>query len=353
MSSPIPGDRTPAVIGDLPPGPKSIGPFAWVLFGLIFAAMIGVGAAGGYATYSNMVKEFANSGTAIGIVAVGEGATLIMGLTLLALTLISRPYPTPLRLGLWLIPLAGSAVGLAVAPDLKTRVVYALTPLAMTVAAEVLGFVSRSIVVTQTGVDAESRRRTADTSRLLAFHRARSQNHPWKWVKSFSGLRSWMLLRKVGQGDMETGVELTVIARIRLTEGASSALADMYRITPDTGGHALSGGADTLALEGGQEADKTPILPDSYPDKEEDTAGQTPDTIPDDWAELLSTTSGTADAVRTLRDKGCPPADTVRLLADTYPDWTQDTIKRTVRRIYGAADNPGQQPGQQPGQTTD
>jgi hypothetical protein len=205
-------------------------PAAWIL-GLIFLVMAGVGTAGAYGTYRNMDTAF-GSGTALGVVAAGEGATAVLGLTLIGLTLISRPYPLALRLGLWLIPLAGSATGAAVAPDDRHAVIYATTPLAMTVAAELAGYLARSIVVHRTGVDAEADRRTGETLRLIEFHQARSQHHPKDATRSRSQRAAWRLAKQLGKGGTAVGTALPTAYADRTADAALAALDALYGRTP-------------------------------------------------------------------------------------------------------------------------
>lgn len=70
------------------------------VLGLAFAPMLATGAVGGYGTYSN-IKGAYNSGTALGAVAAGEGATAVLALVLLGLTMLGQPSPTVVRAGLW------------------------------------------------------------------------------------------------------------------------------------------------------------------------------------------------------------------------------------------------------------
>ncbi|MFF3911559.1 hypothetical protein ACFYZJ_37785 [Streptomyces sp. NPDC001848] len=201
---------------------------------LILAAatlpMIGAGVAGAVGTYSNITSVFHRSATALGVVAAGEGATLVLALVLVGLTMLGQAAPAPVRLGLWLLPASASITGAIVAPHPTDAVIFAVTPLAMTVSAEGLGLLARRIVVHRTGVDMEAQRRNAETVQRLAYHRARAANHPSKGARWRSERASWRLAKRVGVGDGELGTQLVQVQRERLTEGADAALADMFGV---------------------------------------------------------------------------------------------------------------------------
>jgi hypothetical protein len=189
--------------------------------------MIGAGGLGAWGTYANITSVFHRTGTAAGVVAAGEGATLVLALVLVGLTMLGQPSPLAVRAGLWLLPASAAITGAVVAPGARDAVVFAITPMAMTVSAEGLGLLARRIVIRTTGIDAEAQRRNAATLRRLAYHRARAERHPWTWVRKYSALRAWRLMGRAGDGDMQLGSGLVTVQRERLTEGASTALADM------------------------------------------------------------------------------------------------------------------------------
>lgn len=195
--------------------------------------MIVVGGFGGWGTYTNIVSEFGRAATAAGAVAGGEGLTLILALVMIVLTMFGQSSPTAVRVGLWLAPLAASTMGVAVADSLTERIVYALTPLGMCGAAEGLGLLARRVVVYSTDVDAEAERRNAAILRRIAFHRARAERHPWKWVRKVSELVAWRLIGRLGHGDATLGSALTDVQNIRIVEGANTALAAMLSNTPE------------------------------------------------------------------------------------------------------------------------
>lgn len=185
------------------------------------------GALGAWGTYTNIADVFDRSATALGVVAAGEGATFVLALVLVGLTMLGQSAPAPVRVGLWALPAVASFTGLVVARTATEAVVFAVTPMAMTVSAEGIGLVARRIVVYRTGVDAEAQRRNADTVRALAYHRARAVNHPSDWARKHSKKAAWRLARRVGVGDQQLGDQLTGIQREKLSEGADLALVDM------------------------------------------------------------------------------------------------------------------------------
>mgnify|MGYP001766154010 CR=1 FL=1 len=129
---------------------------------------------------------------------------------------------------MWLAPVSASSIGITIAGNAREAAVYAVTPLAMSGAAEGLGFIARSIVVYRTGVDAEVMRRNADAARQLAFHHAVAEGHPGAWKRKVAQRRYWRLARHVGVGDTQLGDGLVDVQRVRVRNGADTALASMY-----------------------------------------------------------------------------------------------------------------------------
>ncbi|MFF1557050.1 hypothetical protein [Streptomyces sp. NPDC058279] len=242
------------------------------VLGLAFAPMIATGAAGGYGTYSN-IKGAYNSGTALGAVAAGEGATAVLALVLLGLTMLGQSSPAVVRAGLWALPAAASAMSAVAAPDGPRTVIYAITPLGMSVSAEGMAFLARRIVVHVDGRDAESEARAAAVVQALAYHRARAANHPDEKVRKRSDRASWRLARKVGTADTTFGARLLDVQRERITTGADVALGDMFAITvtppiePVTAGRDAVTAAVTPALPPVLEPQALPAVPpaDSAP----------------------------------------------------------------------------------------
>lgn len=194
--------------------------------------MAAVGVGGAIGTYANAAAVLHRKETALGVVAAGEGATLVAALVMIVVTMLGQAAPRIVRAALWLLPLTASVMGLAIAPTLNEAVVFALTPLAMTASAEGISFLARRIVVHRTGVDIEAQQRNATVMRQIAYHRARAERHPWKWVRKRSTLKVWRLLSQAGEGDAQLGAGLVTVQRTRLTEGANDALGELLTGSP-------------------------------------------------------------------------------------------------------------------------
>ncbi|MFJ6306221.1 conjugal transfer protein [Streptomyces althioticus] len=192
-----------------------------------FVPMLATGVFGGIGTYSNIGHAY-GKGTALGALAAGEGATAVLALVLLGLTMLGQSSPRIVRVGLWALPAAAAVMGAMAAPALGRTVIYALTPMGMSVSAEGMAFLARRIVVHTDGRDAENERRTADLVQALAYHRARAAHHPSNRIKKRSERKSWRLARKVGVGDATLGSRLLDVQRDRVTAGADAALASMF-----------------------------------------------------------------------------------------------------------------------------
>ncbi len=205
---------------------------SWVL-GTAAAVMVAVGVAGAVGTFSNALTEFGRKATAAGVVAAGEGLTLILALTMLGLTLLGQSSPVWVRVGLWIAPLAACGIGLSLASNVTEAVVYGTTPLGMSGAAEGLGLIARRVVIYTTGVDAEAQRRNADAVQQLAYQRAVAEGHPDEDVREAALRKAWDVAESVGRGDQALGGALVEVQRLRLREGADTALASMYRGRPE------------------------------------------------------------------------------------------------------------------------
>ncbi|XVV35454.1 conjugal transfer protein [Streptomyces sp. CA-100214] len=208
-------------------------PLSKVQIGVLTAAfvpMLATGVVGGIGTYSNIGHAY-GTGTALGALGAGEGATAVLALVLLGLTMLGQSSPRVVRVGLWALPAAAAIMGAMAAPDPGRTVVYALTPMGMSVSAEGMAFLARRIVVHTDGRDAENERRTADIVQALAYHRARAAHHPVSRVRKRSDRASWRLARKAGVGDAALGSRLLDVQRDRITDGADAALAAMFGST--------------------------------------------------------------------------------------------------------------------------
>ncbi|MFJ4475230.1 conjugal transfer protein [Streptomyces xanthochromogenes] len=205
-------------------------PLTKVQIGVLTAAfvpMLATGVIGGIGTYSNIGHAY-GTGTALGALGAGEGATAVLALVLLGLTMLGQSSPRVVRIGLWALPAAAAVMGAMAAPDPGRTVIYALTPMGMSVSAEGMAFLARRIVVHTDGRDAENERRTADIVQALAYHRARAAHHPVSRVRKRSDRASWRLARRVGVGDAALGSRLLDVQRDRITDGADAALASMF-----------------------------------------------------------------------------------------------------------------------------
>ncbi|MFJ8824449.1 conjugal transfer protein [Streptomyces sp. NPDC102467] len=203
-----------------------------IVLGAAFVPMLATGAFGGIGTYSNISGAY-GKGTALGAVAAGEGATAVLALVLLGLTMLGQASPRIVRLGLWALPAAASAMAPMAANDPGTTVIYAITPMGMCVSAEGMAFLARRIAVHTEGRDAEGERRAVEIVQRLAYHRARAANHPDEKIRERSDRASWRLARKVGSGDVTLGSPLLDVQRERVTIGADAALGAMFHLTPD------------------------------------------------------------------------------------------------------------------------
>lgn len=264
------------------------------VLGAAAVIMVAVGAAGAAGTFSNALAEFGRQATAIGIVAAGEGLTLVLAVTMLGLTLLGQSAPTWVRVGLWIAPLAACGIGLSLASTPTEAVVYATTPLAMSGAAEGLGLIARRVVIYTTGIDAEAQRRTAAAVQQLAYHQAAADRHPDKDTRDSSLRKSWALAKRVGVGDQVLGAGLVDVQRVRLREGADAALASMY------GGTAVARSQKDLTNT--RPASATEVLRERFAEMDPADAirlarDARPDAPPAELAHLLGTYGVPVDAV--------------------------------------------------------
>lgn len=265
-----------------------------VVLGAAAILMVAVGGFGGWGTYSNAVSEFHRQATAAGVVAAGEGLTLILGMVMLGRTMLSQASPAVVRAGMWLAPVSASCIGVTIASDAREAAVYAVTPLAMSGAAEGLSFIARSIVVYRTGVDAEALRRNADAARQLAYHRAVADGHPGQWKQKIARRRYWRLAKHVGVGDAELGAGLVDVQRVRVRDGADAALAGMY-------GQTVTAAVEEAA-EPSRPATATEVLRQRFAEMDPADAirlahDARPDAPPAELASLLVTYGVTVDPV--------------------------------------------------------
>lgn len=291
--------------------------------------MIAVGAGGAIGTYANAAAVLHRKETALGVVAAGEGATLVAALVMIVVTMLGQSAPRVVRAALWLLPAAASVMGLAIAPTATEAVVFALTPLAMTASAEGISFLARRIVVHRTGVDVEAQRRDSAIARKMNWHQASADHHPSKWQRKRSRYAAWRLANKVGGNDAGIRDGLTAVQRERIVQGADKALAEMFglpiasptAIAPDASGQP-DNEADTASGHAETDAVTASLTgPDTRPDS------------PDPLSEIAKAASGPSDLVRSLATHGVPKDALVSEAVRLRPDMVADSIRRTAKRL--------------------
>ncbi|USH45445.1 hypothetical protein SEA_ASIS_70 [Streptomyces phage Asis] len=187
---------------------------------LACAPMAAVGAAGAVATFVNMDRILKSGASAAGMVAAGEGATLICALVALAVTLMGQHTPPVVRLGMWLLPLVAAVAGVALASGTNEKIMMAVTPMAMTAAGEGVSFVARRVVAHRTGTDIEQQRRSG----LLLWHANRAKNGG-AIGRRISQAAVWRLTKAFAETDAQLSVQLGEIQRYRIADGADVNLA--------------------------------------------------------------------------------------------------------------------------------
>ncbi|XUL89711.1 hypothetical protein ACQ86D_26350 [Streptomyces galilaeus] len=279
-----------------------------VVLGTATFVMAAVGGLGAWGTYTNAAAEFHRQATAAGVVAAGEGLTLILALIMLGRTMLGMASPPVARAGMWVAPVSASSIGLAIANDVREAAVYAVTPLAMSGAAEGIGFIARSIVVYTTGRDAEADRRNAATVQQLAYQQALSTGHPDPGKQQDATRKAWKLIGKVGVGDQQLGADLVEVSRDKLTAGAGHAMDQMLALP----------GPDAPAVEPApvkaRPANATEALRGHLADMDPAdailfAAAARPDAPPAELAAILSTYGLTVDPVAVALVLGKQPPE--------------------------------------------
>lgn len=190
--------------------------------------ILAVGVMGGIGTYSNLSKVY-GEGTALGALAAGEGATAVMAMILLITTALGQSAPRPVRVGLWLLPMAAAAMAATAATGLGQTIVYAITPMAITASAEGLAFLTRRVVIHQVGRDVEAQARAAAVLKDLAYYQAVAAGHPDEKERKKAVTKSWKLARRVGGGgDVSLAADLMDVQRERIGQSADIALSRMF-----------------------------------------------------------------------------------------------------------------------------
>lgn len=255
------------------------------VLGIAAVVITVVGGVGAWGTYTNTLAAFHRQATAAGVVAAGEGLTLILALIMLGRTMLGQSSPAVVRGGMWLTPVSASCIGLTIASSPREAAVYAVTPLAMSGAAEGLGFIARSVVVYTTGRDAEADRRNAVTVQQLAYQQALSARHPDENKRKSATKKAWTLIGRVGIGDQQLGEGLVDVSRDKLTAGAGQAMDEML---------ALAAPAAQPDAPAPRSASATEVLRDRFTtmdpaDAIQFAAAARPDAPPAELATILST----------------------------------------------------------------
>lgn len=275
---------------------------------LTAAPMAVVGISGGVATYVNMNNVLGREASAMGLVAAGEGATLIAALVALSVTLMGQHTPAVVRLAMWLTPLIAAATGVALAPNHNEAVVMGVTPLAMTAAGEGIAFVARRVVAFRTGVDVEQQRRSG----LLLWHANRAVNGG-KLGRKLSKAAVWRLSKSFASTDADLSDQLGGIQRVRIAEGADVNLSRVLSgslESPSKSPAALP--AAPTAPAGYEDLSGLPTLPERAPQ---------PELAPVLNAEAVSLVKvGPAAPVNEAEDGG-------------LPEWMRDAMDEAEARV--------------------
>ncbi len=202
---------------------NSFGKGKIALVSAIVAPIAAIGLAGTVASFYNFTDFLdGNAASALGLVAAGEGATLVCALVMLLLTVLGRPTPGAVRAGLWLLPIVAAAVGATLASGLNMKVTAGITPLAMTVAGEGIALVMRNVVAYRTGVDLEANRRAG----LMVWH-VRRANSGGVLGKKLSKRAVWRLARQFAATDSQVSVQLADVQRYRIADGMDAGMANI------------------------------------------------------------------------------------------------------------------------------
>ncbi|WP_234338267.1 conjugal transfer protein [Streptomyces sp. NRRL F-5727] len=317
---------------------RELGTLQRVVLGAAFVPMLVTGGAGGFGTYTN-IKAAYGSGTAVGAVAAGEGATAVLAIVLLGLTLLGQSSPRVIRAGLWALPAAAAAMSATAATTLGEVVIYALTPMGMTASAEGAAFLARRIVVYRDGRDAEAEAHAADLVQAIAYQRAMAERHPDPKVRKKAELEYWKLGKKVGAGDIVLGTRLVDVQREKVTAGAHAALADMFGAT--TAAPVLTGPVEpeqTVTVE--LEVDRSTRPVDPVNAEESEWAGTERSTSDQPLPALAP---APADPGPTDEEESTPPAaveSTGRVAVKVVAAEQSARPERVTRRVPDVAKTP-------------
>ncbi|WP_371592580.1 hypothetical protein [Streptomyces virginiae] len=210
-----------------PPQRKELTSLQITTLRVIGVAVVLVGAGGAYGTFHNMAAVFGDD-AAWGIVAASEGATLMAAMIAVGLTVLEQPVHWLVRFAMIGVPVAAASSAFFVAPTRSAAVAFAVTQLAMVVAAEGGALLARSAVTHVTGIDPTALKRNADVAQRLNYHYAAAERHPSRIRRWLSLREAWRLARQAGAGDNALAEGLVVEQRGRIVQGAGVALGAMF-----------------------------------------------------------------------------------------------------------------------------
>lgn len=190
-----------------------------IILGLTAVPMVATGVAGAVATYTNMDKVLHSSATSLGLVAAGEGATLVAALVMLSLTLLGQSTPLAVRSALWLMPMLAAGTGATVATNHRDSLIMAVTPMAMTVSAEGLGLVCRRVVAFSTGAE------RSNGEFLWQANRARNSRNPITRWRANAAV--WRNVRDTTASDGELGAKIDQVRRDAVTAAVQGELSQV------------------------------------------------------------------------------------------------------------------------------
>jgi hypothetical protein len=313
---------------------------AWVL-GLTVAPMLAVGIFGGVGSFHNLTGAY-GSGTAMGAVAAGEGATAVLALLYVVTTLLGQVASRAIRMGLYALPASAAAMAATAATGPGQTIVYALTPMAITAAAEGLAFLVRRAVVYTDGRDAEAEARASRIIRDLNFHQSRSIAHPDEKIRAKSEKRKWKLAAKVGAGDVSLGTALLDVQHTRIVQGADVALQQIFQPYADTA-------APGLALPAASASTAPALLPASAGDAtaprdrdttvQAETSGYPAQTAPEQAGEARNDRPALALVPMKKDKKPSISSDVRQMVKDGVSD-VRHVVDAIATRHGRAADDP-------------
>ncbi|PWI05507.1 hypothetical protein DIZ27_38915 [Streptomyces sp. NWU339] len=221
------------------PTPRDLSRWQVVVLSVAAVPMVVAGVLGAWSTYGNIVSVFHRSTAALGVVGFGEGGTLVLAVVMVALTMLGQATPPLVRVGVWVVPAVASATGAYVARNGSEAVVFAVTPITMTFAAEGLALIARRVVIYRTGVDADAQRRAerramrdAATLHRISWHGSRARHQKSDRAKWWHHAAVWRLERRIRPTSATAAGQLIAVHDDRVVRGAAGVLDAMYGDVP-------------------------------------------------------------------------------------------------------------------------